>query len=449
MEKIFGEILSMSVDSAWLIVAVIIVRALLQKSPMYFRKILWGLVGLRLVIPFSFKSVLSLVPDKIPQTADSVAGQVVAATTKEGLSFADIVPILWAVVVVAFLLYGSISYIKLKLRIVDGVLIRRNIYQSEKIQSPFVCGFIKPKIYVPYGLDEATLNCVLHHEETHIRYADHIIKAFSFIVLCIHWFNPLVWVSYFLLCKDIELSCDESVIKKYNADQCKKYAKALLDLGVSRVALSACPIAFGEVSIKTRIKSVIKYKKASKLLVFASLAICIGVSLCFMTEPEAPLKEALKEDIEVVEETTEPTTEHAKEPTTEPTTEPSTKAETEPLTNRPAQSVVAQQEKPAATTEEVFDDSMFENEDDGLESDSLNRINIQEPDLVDPPNPTSPYEGVAYNNFGSNSSGIGNKPGSTVELPTVSLPADPTPTVNYHHTRPYNPYDPNSQFYMW
>lgn len=326
MEKIFSEILSMSVDSVWLIIAVIVVRGFMQKSPMYFRKILWAFVGLRLVIPFSFQSSFSLVPDKVPQTADRVAGQVIEGAVEKGLSFADAVPILWLAVGIGFLLYGIISYIRLRLKILDGVLINRNIYQSEKIQSPFVCGFIKPKIYVPYGLDEVTQNCVLKHEETHIKYADHIIKAIGFVVLCVHWFNPLVWVAYFLLCKDIEFSCDENVIKKYDDTQCKEYAKALLDLGVNKVKLSACPIAFGEVSIKKRIKSVISYKKASKALVLASLCLCVGVSVCFMTEPQEALKEKT-EEVQVSEETpqkvtTQETTEKVTELTTEATTEP-------------------------------------------------------------------------------------------------------------------------------
>ena len=333
MEKIFSEILSMSVDSAWLIIAVVFVRAFLQKSPMYFRKILWALVGLRLVIPFSFQSAFSLVPREVPQTADRVTQQVVDGTVEKGVSFADAVPVLWIAVGIVFLIYGVISYIRLRIKIIDGVLVNGNVYQSERIQSPFVCGFIKPKIFIPYGLDEATLNCVLKHEETHIKYADHVIKAFGFVVLCMHWFNPLVWVSYFLLCKDIELSCDESVIKKYDDAQCKEYAKALLDLGVNKVKLSACPIAFGEVSIKKRINSVVSYKKASKILVFASLCLCIGVSLCFMTEPEVTLKEKA-EEIQISEEkkevVTEKVTEPTKEPATEVTTEPATEVTTEP-----------------------------------------------------------------------------------------------------------------------
>jgi beta-lactamase regulating signal transducer with metallopeptidase domain len=156
MEKIFGEILSMSIDSAWLIIAVIIARFALQKAPMYFRKILWGLVGLRLVIPFSFQSALSLVPNNAPQTAEIVAGQVVADNVAQEITFADVVPVLWTVVGIGFLIYGIISYIKLKIKISDSVLVENNIYHSDKIESPFVCGFIKPKIYLPYGLNEVT-----------------------------------------------------------------------------------------------------------------------------------------------------------------------------------------------------------------------------------------------------------------------------------------------------
>ncbi len=328
---------------------------------------------------------------------------------------------------------------RLKLKIIDGILIRDNIYQSEKIQSPFVCGFIKPKIYVPYGLDETTRNCVLQHEKIHIKYADHIIKAVSFVVLCIHWFNPLVWVSYFLLCKDIELSCDESVVKKLNEVQCKQYAKALLDLGVSKVKLSACPIAFGEVSIKTRIKSVINYKKASKILVLASIFLCIGVSLCFMTDPEAPLKEKT-EEVEVVELTTEPTTEVVTEPETEVTTEP--EPETEPVTESETEAVAEVYE----TVEEATID--YEEMDDSLkvqEEKMLEEMRRRNEILMSEANKNN------QSNLGSNSSVIGTKPSYTVSLPSFNW--DPAVTEqgghNYQHTRPYNPNNPNDQFYMW
>ncbi len=318
----------MSVDSAWLIIAVIICRAFLQKAPKYFRKILWGLVGLRLLIPFSFESALSLMPHQVQQTTDTVVEQVVTEPVKQGLSFSEIVPFLWIAVGVALVAYGIISYLRLRLRIIDGILVTENIYCSEKIESPFVCGFIKPKIYLPCGLDEATQKCVLQHEKTHIKYADHIIKAIGFLVLCIHWFNPLVWVAYFMLCKDIELSCDESVVRNFDSDGCKQYAKALLDLGVNKVKFTACPVAFGEVSIKTRIKSVISYKKAGKALVAFSLCLCTVVALCFMTEPEVKAKEKL-EAIIVPEAVTESATETITESVTEAVTE-SVVEQTEP-----------------------------------------------------------------------------------------------------------------------
>lgn len=291
MVNIFNEILGMSIDSVWLILAVIMTRTLLYKAPKYFHKILWGLVGLRLIIPFSFKSTFSLVPGGIPETADRIAVQLVVAHAEQSVSLVEFVSIMWGIIGFAFLCYGIISYLKLKIKIFDSVIYKDNIYYSEKIESPFVCGFIKPKIYIPYGLNTETQECVLQHEKMHIKYGDHILKYLGFVILCIHWFNPLVWVAYFLLCKDIELACDESVVKNYDADGCKKYSKALLELGVNNVKLAACPIAFGEVGIKKRIKSVINYRKAGKILVLNALCLCVVVAVCFMTEPEVHLKE--------------------------------------------------------------------------------------------------------------------------------------------------------------
>ncbi len=432
MEKIFAEIFSMSVDSAWLIIAVIIARAILQKSPMYFRKVLWFLVGLRLLIPFSLESSFSLVPQQTQQTADRVVSQAVVPV-EEGITFSEVVPVLWIAVGVGFLIYGIVSYIKLKMKISDSILVKDNIYHSDRIESPFVCGFIKPKIYLPYGLDEVTLACVLQHEKTHIKYADHIIKALSFIVLCVHWFNPLVWVAYFLLCKDVELSCDESVIKKYDNNQCKQYAKALLELGVHNVKFTACPVAFGEVSIKTRIKSVINYKKAGKVLVWVSFCLCAIVAICFMTEPDVKAKGNI-DKVEMSEDVTEPVkaevTEPAKEATTEaiaePTTEPTTEAVTQDSVEQIAEQPVADNyEETVSQTENVYDDSMFENEDDGIDDDGLNRVNVMQPDWVAVPDTPSVYGGITYDNYSSNSGVIGSNP----EFPTLaSFDWDPAVT---------------------
>ena len=372
----------MSVDSAWLIIPVILVRAIMQKSPKYFRKILWALVGLRLVIPFSVESAFSLVPQKIPQTVTQVAEQVSVQPVEQGAGAAELVALLWLAVCVAFMIYGIFSYIRLRLRIMDGTLIEGNVYQSEKIQSPFVCGFIKPKIYVPYGLDEATRDCVLAHEKAHIKYADHIIKVIGFIILCIHWFNPLVWASYFMLCKDIELSCDESVIRKYDEDECRAYAKALLDLGVNSVKLTACPIAFGEVSVKERIKKVVSYKKASRILVLATVFVCIAVSVCFMTEPEVALKEKANEVVEITEPTTEtPVTQNAQAaPQLEEVTEPV--SDDGFIAEAVTQAAVEHTDAYIEEAEEVYDDSMFENEEDGLYKGGLGGINPAEPNIV-------------------------------------------------------------------
>lgn len=421
MENLFNEILSMSIDAVWLIGAVIIVRALLYKAPKYFYKILWGLVGLRLIIPFSFKSELSLVPEQIPETVDRVATQVTAAPAEQRLLFMEVVAVVWMTIGLAFFVYGIISYAKLKRRIFDSVIYKENIYYSERIKSPFVCGFVKPKIYIPYGLDEETEKCVLQHEKMHIKHGDHILKYLGFVVLCIHWFNPLVWVSYFLLCKDIELSCDESVIKKLNEVQCKQYAKALLDLGVGKVKLSACPIAFGEVSIKTRIKSVVNYKKTSKFLVLASLCLCIGVSVCFMTEPEVSLKEKA-EEVVVSEKTTEPTTEMVTEPETEVATEPVTEAITEFV-----EEVVTEIYEPVEDTPDNYEEMAEEFEIQ--QSEMVEYMDRYSERLLEEANKNN------QSNLGSNSSVIGTKPSYTPDLPTMTLfPDDPTPTHNYGNT---------------
>ena len=305
-----------------------------------------------------------------------------------------------------------------------------------------------------------------------------------------------------MLCKDIELSCDESVIRKCDSAECKQYAKALLDLGVNKVKFTACPVAFGEVSIKKRIKGVISYKKAGKILITFSLCLCTVVAVCFMTEPEVKAKKSSNQSAEVVlkeitepvtgkvtaaaieseeeakkkshkpaeivpeetiepvtgkvtvaateseeeakksnhkpaevvtEETTEPVTDKVKVPTTESITKPSTQAIIGSVAQR--QTVINSAQEAFVEIEETYDDSIFENEDGGLGYYMLNGVNAMDSDLIEEPDHTSIYDGVTYNNLGSDSSVIGSKPGNTVELPTISLfPGEPTPTHNYGNT---------------
>lgn len=429
MENLFDEIIGMTIDASWLIVAVLVARALLHKAPKYFRKILWGLVALRLLIPFSFESPLSLMPQELNDATQIVSQDVTdTVTQQQSVLFVDVLPYIWAVVTVLLIVYGIFSFIKLKRRIFDAVILEDNIYCSDKIESPFVCGFIKPKIYIPYGLDDKIRICVLEHEKTHIKYADHILKCLGFALLCVHWVNPLIWVSYFLFCKDIELSCDESVIKNYNTEKCKLYAKALLDMGVNKVRLSACPIAFGEVSIKVRIKSVMGYKKAGRAIVCISLCLCIAVAVCFMTKPEVQAKEQV-ESVIVEKTTTEPITEPVTKvettqgTTTEPVTEPTTEPVTEIVTE-----VYEIVEEPTVDYEEL--NSIIESQKERLKEESLRRNEI----IMSEANENSQNNFVFYQGAHMSADLVPTGNTNTVQYPTVSFPADNTPTYNYGNT---------------
>ena len=340
MSEIFSCILKLSVDASYMIVAVILARLLLRKSSKIFRKVLWVLVGVRLAVPFSFESVLSLVPQNTNVISNgsltggnvtSVPAQTVAT---ESFNFLQVLPVVWGIVAVGLLIYGLVSFIRLKRKISDAVLLEDNIYQSEKVDSPFVCGFIKPKIYIPYDMNSDTFNCVIKHEKIHIKCFDHILKALGFVLLCIHWFNPLVWVGYILFCKDIELLCDEIVVKNMTEENRKKYALALCYIGVDKVKVSACPVAFGEVGIKERVKNTVNYKKVKTAFLIVSAVACVVVAVCFMTTPVKAQEEKKKPDLQetvTVVETTEVVTIPETVPVTEApeTTEVTTESVTE------------------------------------------------------------------------------------------------------------------------
>ena len=340
MSEIFSCILKLSVDASYMIVAVILARLLLRKSSKIFRKVLWVLVGVRLAVPFSFESVLSLVPQTTNVISNgslaggnvtSVPAQTVAT---ESFNFLQVLPVMWGIVAVGLLIYGLVSFIRLKRKISDAVLLEDNIYQSEKVDAPFVCGFIKPKIYIPYDMNSDTFNCVIKHEKIHIKCFDHILKALGFVLLCIHWFNPLVWGGYILFCKDIELLCDEIVVKNMTEENRKKYALALCYIGVDKVKVSACPVAFGEVGIKERVKNTVNYKKVKTAFLIVSAVACVVVAVCFMTTPVKAQEEKKKPDLQetvTVVETTEVVTIPETVPVTEApeTTEVTTESVTE------------------------------------------------------------------------------------------------------------------------
>ena len=368
MSEIFSCILKLSVDASYLIVAVILARLLLRKSSKVFRKILWVLVGLRLSVPFSFGSVLSLVPQttNVLSNETLVGGNITSVPTQaaatESFDFLQILPVVWAVVAVGLLIYGLVSFIRLKRKISDAVLLKDNIYQSEKVDSPFVCGFIKPKIYIPYDMDSDTFNCVIKHEKTHIKCLDHILKALGFGLLCVHWFNPLVWVGYILFCKDIELLCDEIVVKNMTEENRKKYALALCNIGVEKVKISACPVAFGEVGIKERVKNTVNFKKVKSAILIISAVACVAVAVCFMTTPVKAQEEKTEpkpENTIPVVETTEPVTVPETVPVTEvaETKEQVTEPVTDEVTETPDEPYIEEDEDNNNETQYVGEES--------------------------------------------------------------------------------------------
>ena len=310
MNELFLKIINMSISASWLILAVLILRLVLKKAPKWVNVLLWGIVAVRLAFPFSIESALSLIPsaetispgimmDTVPsvQTGVAAINNVINPVIGSSLASAPgasanplqiwipILSIVWAVGVAALLLYTAVSYWRLRCKVSEAVILRDNIYQSENVASPFVLGIIKPKIYLPYHMDGQDLSHVVSHEQAHIRRRDHWWKPLGFLLLTIHWFNPLMWLAYVLLCRDIELACDEKVIKELDNEQRADYAQALVVCSVNRRMIAACPLAFGEIGVKDRVKSVMNYKKPEFWIIFLAVIACVIVAVCFLTNP--------------------------------------------------------------------------------------------------------------------------------------------------------------------
>ena len=310
MSEIFLKIINMSISASYIVLAVLLLRLLLRKAPKWITVILWGIVAVRLVCPFSIESVLSLIPssevispdimmDRTPEinTGIPILNQVVNPVISGSFTPAPetsanplqlwipTFAVIWIIGMVALLIYTAISYAKVKRKIGTAVLLRDNIYQSENVVSPFVLGIIKPKIYLSFNMNEKNMEHVVAHEMTHIRRKDHIWKPLGFLLLTLHWFNPLMWLGYVLLCRDIELACDEKVIKELDHDARADYSEALLTCSVNRRMIAACPLAFGEIGVKGRVKSVLNYKKPAFWIVIVAVIACITLAVCFLTDP--------------------------------------------------------------------------------------------------------------------------------------------------------------------
>jgi len=314
MTAIFLKLLNMSIAAGWLVLAVILLRLLLRRAPKALNCVLWALVAVRLLCPFSLESALSLIPSAEtvpPEILSSPAPKIYTGipTINHALNpaitgayapaadaganpiqtAAEIAACIWAIGIAVFLLYAFISFIRIRRRVRTAVRLEDRVWQSEQVGSPFILGVLLPRIYLPFGMDEAWRAYVLAHERAHLARRDHWWKPLGFALLAAYWFNPLMWAAYILLCRDIELACDEKVVKNMDAGEKRAYSEALLVCSVPRHLIAACPLAFGEVGVKERVRSVLNYRKPAFWVVAVSVVACAVVAVCFLTNPKQKL----------------------------------------------------------------------------------------------------------------------------------------------------------------
>ncbi|MBR5762839.1 MAG: hypothetical protein IKX87_12530, partial [Lachnospiraceae bacterium] len=312
MSGVFLKILNMSITASWLIAAVILVRLLLKKAPKWVTCLLWAVVAVRLICPFSIESALSLVPTDAPVPAnilgasrptvatgvpvidntinpaisETMAPQVGdSANPLQVLTFAA--SVVWVTGIAVLLVYALISWLRLRRKVAASIEIKKGVRAGDDVDSPFILGVFKPIVYVPATMSGETLESVLRHESAHLSRKDHWWKPLGFLLLTIYWFNPLCWAAYILLCRDIELACDEKVIRDMDTADKAAYSQALLDCSVNRARVAACPLAFGEVGVKERVKSVLNYKKPAFWVIVCAVVACVVVAVCFLTKSKS------------------------------------------------------------------------------------------------------------------------------------------------------------------
>lgn len=353
MNTLFIRLLNLSIAATWIILAVILIRAFSKKAPKWFPCILWALVGIRLLCPVTIPSPLSLVPreevipiniteEKEPEvdsempviayTADPELGNVdhentvvhsgnivreaapqmtftesntkTVSSESRGMTLIQIITIasyVWISGLALMLGYALFSYIRLKRSLTASIPVKDGVLACDEVRSPFILGVFRPKIYVPSSIKEDALKHVLAHEESHIKRHDHWWKPLGFLILSVYWFHPLCWVSYVLLCRDIEMACDEKVIRMMKKEEAASYSQTLLDLSTRKTAIAACPIAFGEVGVKQRVKNVLNYKKPGFWVIVGVIVVSVAVSVLFLTKPMKK-KEVSNDEKEATEE---------------------------------------------------------------------------------------------------------------------------------------------------
>lgn len=315
MGEIFLKLLNLSITASWLILAVLCIRLLFRKIPKWITCLLWGVVAIRLIFPFSIESAFSLQLSAEPiRTSTMVEGELIpyvpSVNSNIGVVENTVNPLLaeafayqetesvaplqiateiagsvWLSGMVVLLIFALVSMIKLRLRVREAVRYKENIYICDAVKSPFILGIIKPRIYLSSALSEEEMDYIIAHERAHLKRKDHLWKPFGYLLLCIYWFNPLCWIAYIMLCKDIELACDEKVIKDMSFGDKKEYSRVLLSCATQRRLVSVCPLAFGEVGVKERVKTVLNYKKPTFWITIAAIVVCAIVAICFLTNP--------------------------------------------------------------------------------------------------------------------------------------------------------------------
>ena len=328
MQTVFLELVKLSLIGSLFAAAVMVVRLVFRRAPKWLFCVLWGVVALRLICPLSIESNVSLIPERLASGQiitnvgneyigdvdilyESNAGYINAVEAGRKPIFAEdgyyvitekdsleaprtvgetVYPILswiWATGMMLMLAYTALSYLLLRRKMEEATRLRDNIWQCEQVDSPFVLGFLKPRIYLPYAITDSDMANVIAHEQAHIRRRDHWWKPVGFLLLSIHWFNPVLWLAYILLCRDIEAACDEKVIRHMEKDEMRAYSAALLHCSVHRRRIAACPLAFGETGVKERIKRVMNYKKPAFWVIISAAVVCIAVAICFLTNPSS------------------------------------------------------------------------------------------------------------------------------------------------------------------
>lgn len=311
MEAIFLKLLNMSITASWLVFAVFLLRILFRKAPKFVSMLLWALVGIRLVCPFSLKSVLSVIPNPEPvpseiltaehpviqsgisavnETMNPVLSETFAPSAETGASplgsLAFVASVLWLCGIVVLLLYTAVSYRRIHKSVREAALYQGNVWLCDRIDTPFIFGVLRPRVFLPSDIEKADLPYVLAHEQAHLKRRDHLWKPLGFLLLTVYWFNPVLWVAYILFCKDMELACDERVLRTLGAACKKPYSNALINCSVPRKRISACPLAFGETGVKERVRSVLNYKKPAFWLAAVAVVAVAVAALVFLTNPE-------------------------------------------------------------------------------------------------------------------------------------------------------------------